>query len=51
MKHYPEEPHDTPPPENFNIFNFSNSALVTNTFNQAIKSRRVMEEKITERER
>ena len=49
LKFYLQEPHDTPPPENFDLMNFSKSAFATDTCNQAAKSRRAMEQKVNDR--
>ena len=49
VKYYPQEPHEMPPPQNFDLMNCSDSAFATDTCNQAMKSRRVMEQQVNER--
>ena len=51
MKHCIDKPHDIPSPENFDLGHFSKSALTTYTCNKATKYLRVMEEKVTDREK
>ena len=49
-KYYPEDVHDIPSPDNLDIANYSQSAMTTNTCNQAIKSYRVMVDDMNKRD-
>ena len=51
MKNYPDELHGVPSPEKFDLGSCSKSELITVTYNQATKSRILMEEKVTDREK